>query len=67
MHRIFKILIIDKNREAVTAYFVKKQQITQNTTNALLQLGKFYKNLYYKCNFCNNSIDIMLVMVYNDF
>ena len=26
MHRIFKILIIDQNREAVTAYFVKKTQ-----------------------------------------
>ena len=25
MHRISKILIIDKNKEAVTAYFVKKK------------------------------------------
>ena len=65
MYKMFKILIIDKKMEAVTAFFFQK--ITKNAPSALLQLQKIDQNLYTKCIFCNKLTDIMLVMVYTDF
>ena len=59
------MLFIDKNIEAVTAFFLKSNQ--KYIKCAVLQLKKFDENIYTKCIFCDNPINIMLVMVYTDF
>ena len=64
MNKIFKILIIDKKMEAVTAFFLKNNQKYTKCAVAALKIDS---NLYTKCIFCNNLTNIMLVMVYTDF